>query len=147
MDVISTLMAGLRDMIAVIRSSKNLRFKFRGLSKTLLGRAFEPPSLPSKTRWTSELAFLNSCIKLKPVIDIIDCEVPPPTGDDWKKAAAVCEWLHMAEAISTQLGASQYPTLSLCIRSVTLLKRHYQKYKNNPIAAIRSASSTALKVS
>ena len=63
-----------------------------------------------------------------------------PSDDDWNHIVGMVKWLECPSRMSTYLGGSKYPTLSVVVLAFTRLLSHCNQYVGIDIKSIESYS-------
>ena len=161
LEVISPSTEKLRTVLSTIRSSKVRREVFRKYARLVEHREREPPRLDVVTRWNSTLEMFRQAIKDRDVLNftISDLTISSDfngyvlTGEDWSHIHAMEEWLDTPAEVSTFLGGSRYPTLSLASLAYNCLLNHCNQFLDSSLPAssrftqevLQSASENCLQ--
>ncbi len=141
LEVISPSTEKLRTVLHTIRSSKVRREVFRKYARMVEHHEREPPRLDVVTRWNSTLEMFRQSIKDRDVLNftISDLTISSDfngnvlTGEDWSHIHAMAEWLDTPAEVSTFLGGSRYPTLSLASLAYNCLLNHCNEFLDSSL--------------
>ena len=141
LEIISPSTEKLRTMLQTIRSSKVRREVFRKYAKMVEHREKEPPRLDVVTRWNSTLEMFRQAIKDRDILNftISDLTISSDfngyvlTVEDWSHIHAMEEWLETPAEVSTFLGGSRYPTLSLASLAYNCLLNHCNQFLDSSL--------------
>ena len=161
LEVISPSTEKLRTVLSTIRSSKVRREVFRKYARLVEHREREPPRLDVVTRWNSTLEMFRQAIKDRDILTLTVSDLTISsdfngyvlTGEDWSHIHAMEEWLDTPAEVSTFLGGSRYPTLSLASLAYNCLLNHCNQFLDSSLPAssrftqevLQSASENCLQ--
>ena len=136
LEIISPSTEKLRTVLQIIRSSKVRREVFRKYAKMVEHREKETPRLDVVTRWNSTLEMFRQAIKDRDILNftISDLTISSDfngyalTVEDWSHIHVMEEWLETPAEVSTFLGGSRYPTLSLASLAYNCLLNHCNQF-------------------
>ncbi|KAH9090471.1 hypothetical protein Ae201684P_014273 [Aphanomyces euteiches] len=117
---------------------------FATVSKTLLGKTYNPPALDTPTRWNSTHVMLRECTKFKQVLVAILSANSISVDVDWRSVEDVQLFLEVPAKVSTQLGTSHYCSLSKAMAANTSLIDHCNRNVDHVNPVIAEASQSML---
>ncbi|KAH9138280.1 hypothetical protein LEN26_005364 [Aphanomyces euteiches] len=144
-DAIAPSVDRLRSHIASMRASKNMRAMFATMSKTFLGKAYNPPTLDTPTRWNSTHTILRDCIRLKQVIVAILSSNSVSVDVDWDAIDDVTLFLEVPAKVSTQLGLSHYCSLPKAVAANTFSIDHCNRNVDRANQIVADTSKSMLQ--
>ncbi|KAG9400568.1 hypothetical protein AC1031_010781 [Aphanomyces cochlioides] len=114
------------------------------MTKSIMGKAYQPPSLDTPTRWNSPHVLLRECIKFRQVINALLSTESVIVDVDWQSIEDVQAFLEIPAKISTQLGASHSCSLPLALAANNLLIEHCNRNIDHSNQIVSDASSAML---
>ncbi|KAH9095743.1 hypothetical protein LEN26_017744 [Aphanomyces euteiches] len=117
---------------------------FATVSKPLLGKTYNQPTLDTPTRWNSTHVMLRECTKFKQVLVAILSANSISVDVDWRSVEDVQLFLEVPAKVSTQLGTSHYCSLSKAMAANTYLIDHCNRNVDHVNPVIAEASQSML---
>ena len=145
-----SMITAIRDVFDFVRCSKVRRAAFRKFCVAAFGKSYEPPTLDSKTRWSSTYHLLLRMIALKkPFVNLLndddfnrdDSSSAPMeiSTRDWAICHKLCAFLEVPSKINEELCGQDYPTISLAIPASDAMLMHCTKYANDQDETLNNA--------
>jgi hypothetical protein len=123
----------LRSCLSYLRGSKVRRGMFRTFAKVNMGRSMEVPALDTPTRWNSTHVMVDQSLKLRETISATMLGTGGTsdmilTEPEWSTVAKVNTFLEKPARLSTRLGSSAVPSISLAYNANKAMVEHCNKY-------------------
>ncbi|KAH9134604.1 hypothetical protein AeRB84_019651 [Aphanomyces euteiches] len=99
-DAVAPSVESLRFHLASIRAGKKSRALFLTMTKSIMGKAYQPPSLDTPTRWNSTHVMLRDCIKFRQVINALLSTESVIVDVDWQSIEDVQAFLEIPAKIT-----------------------------------------------